>query len=436
MATPFDSSLFGGQALPAELQRQLDEKQAMEFAQLTPSQQLGNLGFSAGRAIGRGLGGVFGVDVQDPTVRQATMIRQLSQGLDLKTPEGLNSYADRLMANNLPAQAAQIAQMARDASRETADTRLKNAQAIKAENYQQALTDSTRKRETMSTVEADLAAGKEVDPVRLNEAKLAWSQELRPKQFQQSDGTIATIPGIDPNLYPNLSKILPSGGAGVTKAGTVETAASQEAAQLQAEAAKETVASVTNSMKNVENAMSLYNNSKTAGGYGQFLSSLPNTDAKSLANYVSAIKSAFSVEEIAKLKSQSKTGATGFGALAVKELETIQNAATALDPADKNFPQQLKIINDSFKRWKDLMEQRGARAETKTGKTPVSAPSNTSWQNPQGEEGRLAILNAELVKAQQQGNAADVAGLQREIARVSGSAVPSNNQGGWSIKRK
>ena len=91
--TPFDPALFGGQALPADLQRQLDEKQAMVFAQLTPSQQLGYLGFTAGRAVGRGLGGVFGVDVQDPVVKQATMLRQLSQGLDLKTPEGLNQYA-------------------------------------------------------------------------------------------------------------------------------------------------------------------------------------------------------------------------------------------------------------------------------------------------------------------------------------------------------
>ena len=113
MAT-FDSSLFGGQALPADLQRQLDEKQATEFAQLSPSQQLGNLGFSAGRAVGRGVAGAFGVDVQDPIVKQAALLRQLSQGIDLKSSKGLNEYADRLIANNLPAQAAQIADMARE----------------------------------------------------------------------------------------------------------------------------------------------------------------------------------------------------------------------------------------------------------------------------------------------------------------------------------
>lgn len=442
MATNFDSSLFGGTALPADLQRQIDERQAMEFAKLSPTQQLGNLGFGAGRSLGKGLSSLFGVEYQSPEARQAGAIRQLSQGLDLKTADGLNQYADRLMSNGLPAQAAEIAQMARDVSKTEADIGLKKAQTVKAENYQQALADSTKKRATMSQVEADLAAGKPVDPVTLNDAKLSWSQELRPKQFQQSDGSFVTIPGIDSSLYPNLSKLLPTGGAGVKTANTIETPASREAAQVQAEAAQETVASVTNSMQNVKDALDLYNTSKTAGGYGQFLANLPNTDAKALSNYVSAIKSAFSVEEIAKLKSQSKTGATGFGSLAVKELETIQNAATALDPADKNFPKQLKIINDSFDRWKKLMEQRGARAEAKVGGgTAPTTSTNTNWQNPQGLEGQLAILNAELDKAKQQGNEADIAGLNREIARLTGkpatASTPSTGtQGGWSIKRK
>ena len=154
MAT-FDSALFGGQALPADLQRQLDEKQATEFAQLSPSQQLGNLGFSAGRAVGRGVAGAFGVDVQDPVVKQATMLRQLSEGLDLKTSEGLNQYADRLMSNKLPAQAAQIAQMARETALKTADVDSKTSKVSQVKSRIKALMD---KNVATTEVEAEAIA--------------------------------------------------------------------------------------------------------------------------------------------------------------------------------------------------------------------------------------------------------------------------------------
>lgn len=122
MATTFDPALFGGQALPADLQRQLDEKQAMEFAQLTPSQQLGNLGFSAGRALGRGLGGVFGVDIQDPLVREATTLQQLARGLNVGTPEGAKEYLSRISSNPLvsPATVAKMGEFVRNVEKETA----------------------------------------------------------------------------------------------------------------------------------------------------------------------------------------------------------------------------------------------------------------------------------------------------------------------------
>jgi hypothetical protein len=186
----FDTALFGGSVLPAELQRQLDEKQATDFAQLSPSQQLGNLGFSAGRAVGRGLGGAFGVDVQDPVVKQASMLRQLSEGLDLKTSEGLNKYADRLMANKLPAQAAQIAQMARETGLKTADLESKTSKVSQIKSRVQALI-------------AKGAASNETEAEAIASDDTAFREAMGLSKKSASDKLMASLQAEAEKRFPN-----------------------------------------------------------------------------------------------------------------------------------------------------------------------------------------------------------------------------------------
>ena len=48
MATADLSGLFGGVLTPEEQQRQLTETRALQFAQLTPSQQMAYMGAKAG----------------------------------------------------------------------------------------------------------------------------------------------------------------------------------------------------------------------------------------------------------------------------------------------------------------------------------------------------------------------------------------------------
>lgn len=429
MAT-FDSSLFGGQALPADLQRQLDEKQATEFAQLSPSQQLGNLGFSAGRAVGRGVAGAFGVDVQDPMVKQATMLRQLSQGLDLKTPDGLNQYADRLMSNNMPAQATQIAQMAREAAKMTSETGLKTAQAQKARNYETARTDSEKKRNLLADVEQALASGEKIDPTQLNQARLAWAQETKPKTFQQPDGSIATVPGVDVNLFPNIGKALTSGGAGgVSKAGNIETKASQAIAEKEVSAIESSITGIDDSLNAIKGIRDIRTGSISTNPFLVEQMKKYPTAAKAQDNLLKTITAGKVVETIMEMKQQSKTGATGFGALSTRELDLLESTARALDPASPTFEKDLKYIEDKLTASKTKLQ--GSLSK----KQPAQAGGgNNNWQNPQGKEGQLAVLNAELAKAQQQGNQADIAGLQREIKALGGQ--PTMGKGKMTDEQK
>lgn len=107
MATDL-SGLFGGVLTPEEMQRQLTESRAAQFAQLAPSQQLAFMGYKAGAGLGQGLAQAAGVDIQDPAIKRATMLRQLAQGIDVTSAEGLQQYATRLQQSGFNAEAAQL----------------------------------------------------------------------------------------------------------------------------------------------------------------------------------------------------------------------------------------------------------------------------------------------------------------------------------------
>ena len=108
MATADLSGLFGGVLTPEEQQRQQIETRAAQFAQLAPSQQLAFMGYKAGAGLGQGLAQAAGVDIQDPAIKRATMLRQLAQGIDVTSAEGLQQYATRLQQAGFNAEAAQL----------------------------------------------------------------------------------------------------------------------------------------------------------------------------------------------------------------------------------------------------------------------------------------------------------------------------------------
>jgi len=109
MATATDfSGLFGGILTPEEQQQQQTEAKALQFAQLSPAQQLAFMGYTSGRQLGQGLAQAAGVDIQDPTIKRAATLRQLAQGIDVTSVEGLKQYAQRLQQAGLTEEAAKL----------------------------------------------------------------------------------------------------------------------------------------------------------------------------------------------------------------------------------------------------------------------------------------------------------------------------------------
>lgn len=105
MATDNLQALFGGTMLPQDMQQELINQRAQQFAQLTPSQQLSSMGYKTGAAIGGGLAQAMGVDITDPRIKRQSQLQALSQGVE-STPEGLKAFAQKLQANGFAAEAA------------------------------------------------------------------------------------------------------------------------------------------------------------------------------------------------------------------------------------------------------------------------------------------------------------------------------------------
>lgn len=104
-------SLFGGSMSPQEMQSQLLNQRASQFAQMSPDQQLGMMAYKAGSGVGTGLAGAFGVDVQDPTIKRATKLRELAGQYNTNTAAGLRQMADALRTTD-PDMALQLSEKA------------------------------------------------------------------------------------------------------------------------------------------------------------------------------------------------------------------------------------------------------------------------------------------------------------------------------------
>ena len=127
MATQSIQGLFGGMGSPEEMQRAALEQKAMQFAQLTQDQQLGAMGYKGGANLGRGLASAFGVDIQDPAMKQASMLRQLASQFDTSTVDGMKQYAAALQGVN-PEMANRAMNMAREM--ELSEAKLSSEKAL------------------------------------------------------------------------------------------------------------------------------------------------------------------------------------------------------------------------------------------------------------------------------------------------------------------
>ena len=185
-------SLFGGSLSPQEMQAQLLNQRAAQFAQLTPDQQLGMMAYKAGSGVGTGLAGAFGVQTQDPMIQRATRLRELAGQFNTNTANGLRQMADALRTQD-PDMALQLSQRAAAMDLEAA--KLQSEQALAAqrgrERQSASLEEKTfvelAKKATPASVAAAQRAGNDISLLEIPETvKVStYGQVLKDAGFKE-----------------------------------------------------------------------------------------------------------------------------------------------------------------------------------------------------------------------------------------------------------
>lgn len=415
MATSEILGLFTTPEQYQAIQNQNAYQQAVDTAKLTPSQAASaSVGYGLYN-LGKGIGGILGG--QDPQLQLISQRQQLARMLDQNDPESYNKVANIAIQTGDPQFGMLLAQEGRKVEESLAAVNLKKAQAKKAEDWKQAQTDSAQKRQAIATLEEKLASNPDYKPTSTELAQARWiiANETKPKSMiDPASNQLLVIEGLNVNdAAPNLANYLKNAGVAVPTAqpvtdstgavttpvatptqpaptqlppGTTQVApgikavatpgssvkAKEEEEKQAAKLEEDTRAAenTANALANIKGVRRLITDTSnlvkptTTGFTGKVLA-IGSTEARVLENNNARIRNNAVFEELANLKSQSKTGSTGFGALNLEELRTIQNKAATLDPMSPNYKNDLADIDNYFARIEKITEARAGRAEQK-----------------------------------------------------------------------
>jgi hypothetical protein len=448
MATPSIQGLFGGMGTPEEMQRQLVEQKATQFAGMSPQQQLSYNIYKGTGNLGRGLAGAFGVDVQDPAIKRATMLRQMASQFDTNTVEGLKQMAAALQGTD-PELGFQVMQRAQ--AMEMSEAKLGSEKAlitqrerekVAADPYQQFLrsavgkvtpaslkkfkdsedpndlewvdkpnlTEIEKLQKYRDSLPAGSAARAEVDAKIKPESKQATSEFERlvdslnisdeKKQSMKAQRATSMMAG-DSSGLKAITAELAQARLDALKLDTrqKEDKANDEK-RMAIEKLSNVESSVDTTLSTAERALKLAPGTMLQATNQALFNNIPFSDAKSMKNLVSSLNSEKALQALEQLKAQSRTGATGFGALTAPELQLIIDKTRSLDPTDKMFRENLGIIMDGWRKIKNSsMDSRinlqGKGDKLSSLKSKVAAVKARGSMTAQ-EKAEIDALKAEL----------------------------------------
>ena len=448
MATQGIQGLFGGMGTPEEMQRQLVEQRATQFAGMSPQQQTSYNIFKNTSNLGRGLAGAFGVDVQDPAIKKATMLRQMASQFDTNTVEGLKQMAAALQGTD-PELGYQVMQRAQ--AMEMAEAKLGSEKALTtqrereraaADPFQQFLRTAVGKV-TPPSLKKFKDSGDPQDlewidkPNQTEIEKLQTYRDSLPQGSQARAEVDAKIKGEPKQATSEFERLVDSlpisdekkqsmkaqratsmmaGDSSGLKALSAELAQARIDALKQETKQKEDKASdekrmaisklsdvetaVDTSLATAERALKLAPGTMLQATNQALFNNIPFSDAKSMKNLVGSLNSEKALQTLEQLKSQSRTGATGFGALTAPELQLIIDKTRSLDPTDKMFKENLAVVVDGWRKIRSSsMESRinlqGKGEKLSTLKSKVAAVKAKGSMTAQ-EKAEIDALKAEL----------------------------------------
>lgn len=382
MATQGIQGLFGGLGTPEEMQQQLVEQKALQFSQMTPQQQTSyNIYKNVGN-LGRGLAGAMGVDVQDPAVRQATMLRQLATQYDTNTPEGLKQMAQALQSTN-PELGMRVMQQAQAMEEQLAKTRGAAAEAQKKElsvqqeaalrNELAALGPNATQEDILKAVTKYGSADKVMSVLQSAADKATQREQALQIQRERLDAQIEAAKERGANakeiaqMRIDSNQIIAGMMAGIRQQTLDDKKAEKQAKE---DAQKQGVVASFDSALDTLNRIASHPGKSTAVGFGGTTASMiPGTNAAGFASQLETFKAQVFLPQVQNLK--------GMGALSDAEGKRLTAAIGALDQKMKpaEFDSQLAIIKNDLNKARARVTGVAATPET-------AAPKATKRFNP------------------------------------------------------
>jgi hypothetical protein len=395
MATADLSGLFGGVLTPEEQQMQMTENRAAQFAKLDPSQQLAFMGYKAGAGLGQGLAQAAGVDIQDPAIKRATMLRQMAQGLDVTTTTGLEEYSKRLQQAGFAGEAAQLGQAVAARKQQDAQAALtamkasREVQAFTREDKLQAelaaLPEGATEEDILKVMrvygdpktiaaglersamkKAELEAKKEIEKEK---AQLRADEKERDRAFKEEMIRLqASLRQSNTDLQRTLIQ---------QKIDDLKEKAADRADKKIA-AAESAVGAADRIIGKVDEAIPLVSNFTT--GFGSVTTYIPGTPGANLRSTIETIKANLGFDRLQQMRDASPTGGA-LGQVAVKELDALQASVSSLDlnQSSERIRNNLEQIKTHYSRWREAtLGKLPAEKRTEPGAgslTPTTAPA-------------------------------------------------------------
>lgn len=390
-------SLFGGSLSPQEMQAQLLEQRASQFAQLDPNQQLAQMSYKAGANLGSGLAGAFGVDVQDPTIKRATKLRELASQYNTNTAQGLRQVAAALQTTD-PDMALQLSQRAAAMDLEAAKLQTQEAQTGKALAEQGKILRGEAQDEQLRTELATLppdADDKAVEAVvrkygkpddifktlerkstaeanRIAKAEMekekAAQREIEKQRDREFKQQLAALTQANRSALTDVQREIAQ-----TRLDELKSKATDKEEKKQA--AKDfAIKHASKVVQDVAAAKSLVSGT-TAGLTGKVASFIPGADAYNLQQRLLTIKANLGFDRLQQMRDASPTGGA-LGQVAVQELQALQATVGSLElgQSKEELKKNLDKIDLHYNNW--LKTVGGTPANT--AQTPAT-PSTGGW---------------------------------------------------------
>lgn len=301
--------------LAAEQQR-LASAAAGPGTMLNPSlQPLYAQAAQRGQMLGTALGGVFGME--DPQLKMVRDVTQMRQGFDTTTPEGLQSFAKALADKGYTDLSIQANDKANQLMKSGAEAQLA---ATKADNERKA-------REEIAAIGPGIT-DKQITDI-----------------YKKYGGMDATLKILEMKQMKEMQAIQ-----------------KQMIDQQKADAAKlfgiQNANNVLTTIEQTKPLISGWNTGDIGGRRELYFSGAGDLQTK-----LDTIKANLSFDKLQQMKEASKTGASGLGSLAVKELEALQSVVASLDrkQSEESLRDSLSKVENHYKRYIAYMS--GAKSE-------------------------------------------------------------------------